>query len=198
MVQLNDMLWFDGEDILSYLGLDEEDEEDDEYDESLNEADNTFDEVSDAEFDKLVDSKEFDDMLNDPNALAECNINEVFENVDEADEKAFEECITEALCKTYENVKSFTLDECVLKDNKFIVEGTINFNSGKTRKTQYVFESAARAESKAILEGYNKALSEDGNFRINCVLKESCLVPQSMSYKYTIGEHLVEGLATRK
>ena len=202
MVQLNDILWFDSEDILSYLGLAEDEEEDDEdeedFDESLNEADNTSDEVSDAEFDELVDSKAFDDMLNDPNALAECNINEVFENVDEADEKAFEECITEALCKTYENVKSFTLDECVLKDNKFIVEGTINFNSGKTRKTQYVFESAARAESKAILEGYNKALSEDGNFRINCVLKESCLVPQSMSYKYTIGEHLVEGLATRK
>ena len=198
MVQLNDILWFDSEDILSYLGLAEDEEEDEDFDESLKEADNTSDEVSDAEFDKLVDSKEFDDMLNDPNALAECNINEVFENVDEADEKAFEECITEALCKTYENVKNFTLDECVLKDNKFIVEGTINFNSGKTRKTQYVFESAARAESKAILEGYNKALSEDGNFRINCVLKESCLVPQSMSYKYTIGEHLVEGLATRK
>ena len=163
--------------------------------ESLNED---KDEISDAEFNKLVNSADFEKMLTDPNALEECNVNKVFEDIDEADEKAFEECITEALCETYENVKSFTLNECALKDNKFIVEGTINFNSGKTRKTQYVFESAAKTEDKAILEGYNKALSEDGSFRVNCLLKEACLVPQSMSYNYKIENNLVEGLATRK
>lgn len=156
------------------------------------------DEVSDAEFDELVDSPDFDAMLKDPNALTECGVNKVFENVDEADEKAFEECVSEALTSTYENVKNFTLTECILKDSAFIVEGNINFNSGKTRKTQYVFEKAATAKGKAILEGYNKGLSKEGNFRINCLLKESCLVPQSMSYRYNIEENLVEGLATRK
>ena len=83
---------------------------------------------------------------------------------------------------------------CALEKNKLVVEGKITFNSGKEKNTKFVFE-AKKENNKIILEGLNADFATEKAFVLNCNLDTANrLVVESLNYKYTINNTLVEGL----
>lgn len=119
--------------------------------------------------------------------------------IDDIDEESANECLTEALRKVYENVKDFKLNECRFnKDtNKLTLEGTITFNSGKTRAGKYTFNKAIVTENNKVKLVGNNNLFEGTN---KCTLigtldKANCLTTDAVTYKGFIGKDLVEGFA---
>ena len=97
--------------------------------------------------------------------------------------------------EVYSNVKSFEATGCDLKDGKLVVEGLIKFTSGKSKTTTFTYE-AVKAEGKTlVLEGLNADFATEKVFTLACkVDTESRLVVESLNYKYTINNTLVEGL----
>ena len=119
------------------------------------------------------------------------------EKCEDLHEESLNKHISAYLTEVYANVKDFTATDCSFKGNKLVVEGTINFNSGKSRTTKFEFTEAKNGEAgKIILEGYNKDLAEDAHFTLNCLLEDggTCLLTEGFGYKYTINDTLVEGL----
>lgn len=119
------------------------------------------------------------------------------EKCEDLHEESLNKHISAYLTEVYANVKDFTATDCSFKGNKLVVEGTINFNSGKSRATKFEFTEAKNGEAgKIILEGYNKDLAEDAHFTLNCLLEDggTCLLTEGFGYKYTINDTLVEGL----
>ena len=119
------------------------------------------------------------------------------EKLEDLHEESLNKHISDYLTEVYANVKDFKATNCSFKGNTLVVEGIINFNSGKSRTTKFEFNESKNDElGKIILEGYNKELAEDSHFTLNCLLEDSgkCLVTEGFGYKYTINNTLVEGL----
>lgn len=126
---------------------------------------------------------------------------ESLENVDDIDEKSIDECITDSLKDVYENVRSFECDSCTLDEDadKLVVEGKINFKSGKSKSTKYVFESVRHRADKLIFFGLNESFEQGSRMRLVGRVNESRkLIAERFKYKYKIGEELVEGYSVRK
>lgn len=116
-------------------------------------------------------------------------------DLDECDDATIEECISTSLTKVYENVANFKLTDCSVDSGKFIVEGMINFNSGKARATKYIFTEAKIQDAKVVLTGLNEMLDKNSNFNMNCTVENGTkLIAESLSYKFTVDNTLVEGL----
>jgi hypothetical protein len=115
-------------------------------------------------------------------------------DVSDIDENSFNSQLTESLKEVYENVRDFTMTDCSLDNNKLIIEGTIAFNSGKTRSTQYIFEAKYNSRNVLILHGQNKALFEDGTIKISTKNISETLYAKALKYKYSVQGNLVEGL----
>ena len=60
-------------------------------------------------------------------------------DVDEFSEDEFDELGESYLKKVYENVNSFRTSGVKMINNKLIIEGVIGFNSGKQKKTSFIF-----------------------------------------------------------
>ena len=119
------------------------------------------------------------------------------EKCEDLDEESLNKHISDYLTEVYANVKDFAATDCSFKGNTLVVEGAINFNSGKTRTTKFEFTESKKGElGRVTLEGYNKDLAEDAHFTLNCLLEDSgkCLITEGFGYKYTINNTLVEGL----
>ena len=126
---------------------------------------------------------------------------ESLENVEDIDEKSIDECVTDSLKDVYENVKSFECDSCTLDEDedKLIVEGKINFKSGKSKSTRYMFESVRQHADKLIFIGLNESFEQGSRMRLVGRVNESKkLVAERLKYRYKIGEELVEGYSVRK
>lgn len=165
-------------------GLEEAAKEEPKFDFELPKATN-------AEFKKMINSKtfkEFGEEINGPEAS--------FDLLEEVDEKSFNENITKFLTAVYENVDTFETKGCSLKENKLIVEGKINFKSGNTNETVFEFVVAKSPKAFPILEGYNKTFAEGKIFTVDCIGEDGGkrLLVDHISYKYNIGENLIEGL----
>lgn len=165
-------------------GLEEATKEEPKFDFELPKATN-------AEFKKMINSKtfkEFGEEINGPEAS--------FDLLEEVDEKSFNENITKFLTAVYENVDTFETKDCSLKENKLIVEGKINFKSGNTNETVFEFVVAKSPKAFPILEGYNKTFAEGKIFTVDCIGEDGGkrLLVDHISYKYNIGENLIEGL----
>jgi hypothetical protein len=91
------------------------------------------------------------------------------------------------------------MTDCLYLNRSLVVEGLITFKSGKTKPTSYVFEAHKKTTPNlVVLNGSNKDLFESGKIKIAaCVLNES-LHARSLSYKYSIGNNLVEGIIKHK
>ena len=127
----------------------------------------------------------------------EASLTELSEKCEDLHEESLNKHISAYLTEVYANVKDFTATNCSINCNKLVVEGTINFNSGKSRATKFEFTEAKNGEAgKIIIEGYNKDLAEDARFALNCLLEDggTCLLTEGFGYKYTINDTLVEGL----
>lgn len=121
----------------------------------------------------------------------------VCEKCEDLHERSLNKHISAYLTEVYANVKDFTATNCSLNGDKLVIEGTINFNSGKSRATKFEFTETKNGESgKIVLEGHNKDLAEDARFTLDCSLEDggTCLLTEGFGYKYTINGTLVEGL----
>jgi hypothetical protein len=127
--------------------------------------------------------------------IAMKHIVDTWESVEDLDDETFNKLTESYLTEVYSNVKSFEATNCDLKDNKLVIEGTITFNSGKNKPTTFVYEARETADKKVILEGLNADFATEKAFILNCNLnKANCLIVESLGYKYTINDTLVEGL----
>jgi hypothetical protein len=123
------------------------------------------------------------------------NIVDTWESVEDLDDETFNKLTENYLTEVYSNVKSFKATSCDLKDNKLVVEGTITFKSGKTKPTTFVYEAKKTSDKKVILEGLNEDFTSEKAFTLNCNIDTAnCLIVESLNYKYTINDTLVEGL----
>jgi hypothetical protein len=127
--------------------------------------------------------------------IAMKHIVDTWESVEDLDDETFNKLTESYLTEVYSNVKSFEATNCDLKDNKLVIEGTITFNSGKNKPTTFVYEAKETADKKVVLEGLNADFATEKAFTLNCNLnKANCLIVESLGYKYTINDTLVEGL----
>ncbi len=167
--------------------------ETDEVTESLTEAlhEDTDADVSDAEFEQLMNSSEFKKPISDiavramlamedkENSKKEESLDTIFNDVDELQEADLEYMISDSLVEMYGNVAGFRLKECTYKDNKFLVEGAIHFTSGNTRKTTYAFDEALIEADKITLRGLNEKLGNDKQFFIVGRTENKTLITES-------------------
>lgn len=120
---------------------------------------------------------------------------DLWEAVEDFDEKDFNKLTENYLTSVYSNVKSFEATGCSLDDNKLVVEGIIKFVSGKTKNTTFTYETKRAIGKTLVLEGLNADFASEKAFILNCkVDTENCLIVESLNYKYTINNTLVEGL----
>lgn len=134
--------------------------------------------VSDAEFEQLMNSSEFKKpisdtavramlaMENEENSKKEESLDSIFNGVDELQEDALEYMMSDALVELYSNVAGFRLKDCSYSNNKFMVEGIVHFTSGNTRKIAYTFNEALVEDGKITLRGLNEKLGSDKQFFI--------------------------------
>jgi hypothetical protein len=154
--------------------------------------------ISDAEIDKIraqYEGLEEDIAPGVETEIAINNIVDTWESVEDFDDETFNKLTENYLTNVYSNVKSFETTNCDLKDGKLIVEGTITFNSGKTKSTAFIYETKETADKTIVLEGLNADFASEKAFTLNCkVDAENRLIVESLNYKYTINDTLVEGL----
>ena len=94
------------------------------------------------------------------------NLSTLMGQLEDLQETALENLISSSLIESYGNVAGFRLAECAYDDNKFTIDGTIFFTSGKKRKTSYVFSEALTHEGKISICGLNEKLGLDKQFTI--------------------------------
>ena len=157
--------------------------------------------LSDAEAEELFNSDEFKQSISEEEVEGYLNNSEVFESVfedvDELDDESIQNCICEALTEVYDNIDNFVMESCEMYNGTFKINGTINFKSGNTTKTSYIFtEAKCIDESRVALNGLNETLSKDGSFVLEAKINETnkTMTAESLSYSYKIDNTLVEGL----
>ena len=107
-------------------------------------------------------------------------------DIDEFDEKSFDELGERYLKKVYENVNSFKCTNVSTKKDKLIVEGKVNFASGKVSPTRFVFEAcSATKDGRVSFVGHNKNITRGNKaFTLNGVIKDKNLIAESFKYNY--------------
>ena len=107
-------------------------------------------------------------------------------DIDEFDEKSFDELGERYLKKVYENVNSFKCTNVSTKKDKLIVEGKVNFASGKVSPTRFVFEACnATKDGQVSFVGHNKNITRGNKaFTLNGVVKNKNLIAESFKYNY--------------
>lgn len=119
----------------------------------------------------------------------------IWETIENFNEHEFNKLTENYLTDVYSNVTAFEATTCSLENNKLIVEGIIKFASGKTKTTTFIYEAKNVDGKNLVLEGLNTDLAKEKAFTLNCsVDSANCLIVESLNYKYTINNTLVEGL----
>ena len=156
--------------------------------------------LTDAEMEELFNSDEFKKPISDAEVRGylgeEKAVEEIFETIDELDDESIQNCICESLTEVYSNVENFVMESCEMNNGAFKINGTINFKSGNTSKTSYVFTEAKHTNNKLVLRGINETLSTDGNFTLETTIDSTTktMIAEALSYSYKINNNLVEGL----
>ena len=95
------------------------------------------------------------------------NLATIMDETDDLQEAILEKFISDSLVESYGNVAGFRLSDCAYNNNKFMVDGTIYFTSGNTRKTTYSFLEACYSKNgKVKLRGLNEKLGLNKQFII--------------------------------
>lgn len=118
-------------------------------------------------------------------------------DMDEFDEESFDELGEGYLKKVYENVNSFkTSNVSFIKDN-LVLEGVINFNSGKNKKTRFVFGIREATKSgKVRFIGENKEIARGKkSFTVTGRVENKKFLSESFNYNY--GARNAQGKAQR-
>lgn len=129
-----------------------------------------------------VDDETKDEIEDNSIKVSDTNI-----DIDEFDEDEFDELEEKYLQKVYENVKSYKTTKGTIRGNKLILEGVIEFNSGKKVPTKNIFESAYRLKNgKLKFNGLNEQFSKNNKaFTLTGSLNNKKLIIESLNYNYS-------------
>lgn len=105
---------------------------------------------------------------------------------DELDEEGMDELGESYLKRVYENVDSFKTSNVSTSGNKLFIEGMINFKSGASKKTGFIFEAKeATRDGKVKFMGENAHLCRGKRaFTLAGSLNENKLMVESLTYNY--------------
>lgn len=118
-------------------------------------------------------------------------------DIDEFDEEGFDELGESYLKKVYENVNSFKTTGIKEIKNKLCIEGLINFKSGNTKKTSFLFE-AKDVDSKGKIRfiGENREITRGKkSFTVAGRMKGKKFMCESLNYNYRAKDE--KGKSTR-
>lgn len=109
-------------------------------------------------------------------------------DMDEFDEDSFDELGEGYLKKVYENVNSFKTSNVSFLKDKLILEGVIKFNSGNSKKTNFVFGIREATKSgKVRFIGENKEIARGRkSFTITGRIKNKKFLSESFNYNYGV------------
>lgn len=117
---------------------------------------------------------------------SEEDFSEVDVDLDDFSEEEFDNLGESYLKKVYNNVDSYKTVRASSSGNTLKLEGLIKFNSGKTKKTSFVFESSTITKSgKAKFIGENAQISRGKkSFTLTGSLKNNKFIAESLNYNY--------------
>lgn len=140
----------------------------------------TIEPIDDELKDDILSQSEDDDIdnLEDDTDTSDNEDEETIDDADEFVEESFNRLVSRYLNKIYENVNTFTTTNIKSRSNKYLVEGKINFKSGKSRNVKFIFESKGNE-----LVGKNTKLSNNGpEFSIKGSVKDKKFITESLKY----------------
>lgn len=107
-------------------------------------------------------------------------------DVDEFDDESFDKLTESFLKQNYSNIDSYKTKNVTSKGNKFFVEGIIKFESGKERKTSFLFEAVkASRNNKIRLIGENINFAKDHkSLSLVGSVDSKQLISESLAYNY--------------
>lgn len=111
---------------------------------------------------------------------------EVDVELDEIDSESFDELGESYLKKVYDNVNSFETTDASLVENKLMLEGVIEFASGKKAKTKFLFEGKEMTKKGKIkFIGENVNLSKNKRaFTLTGTANKGNLICEQLNYNY--------------
>ena len=107
-------------------------------------------------------------------------------DMDEFDEESFDDLGESYLRRVYENVNGYKTTKIASRNGKLIVEGIIKFNSGKSKKTSFIFESFKTTKSgKVKFIGENAQITRGRKaFTLTGNVKGKKFITESLNYNY--------------
>lgn len=117
--------------------------------------------------------------------------------VDQFDEETFESLGEAYLKRVYSNVESFKVSKVYESNsNRLFVEGLITFDSGNTKKTNFVFKNCGVSKrGKTVFEGYNKEITRSNkSFRLKGRIDGKKIVSESLAYRYNQNKKRINGI----
>lgn len=125
-----------------------------------------------------------DEMKTDIEMNATDNVEDV--DIDEFSEEEFDGLGESYLKKVYENVESYKTTSAKINGNKLYLEGLIKFNSGKQKKTSFIFESKTLDKNnRAKFIGENVQISRGHKaFKLTGKLDNNKFIAESLNYNY--------------
>ena len=107
--------------------------------------------------------------------------------IDEIEEKDFDELGESYLKRVYENVKGFKTTKATTNKNTLKLEGVITFKSGKKAATKFVFESQSIDKNRKVkFVGLNEQFAKGKKtFTLTGTVSNNKLVCESLVYNYT-------------
>ena len=107
------------------------------------------------------------------------------EDIEDFDEESFDELGESYLKEVYDNVNSYKTTKVQMKNNKLFVEGNINFKSGKTKTTQFIFEGK-KTDNKMRLIGENAQITKGKkSFKVSGSVVGKKFLSESFNYNYS-------------
>lgn len=111
---------------------------------------------------------------------------EINYDIDEFEEDNFDELGESYLKEVYDNISSFKTSNVSLKNEQLVVEGVINFNSGKSKNTQFIFEAKDATKAGNVrFVGENKQISRGKKaFELRGKMQGSKFIAEALNYNY--------------
>lgn len=145
------------------------------------EVEDTSEEVKETEEDEVVEDET--EVTSPPTRESFASV-----KIKSFDEKVFDKLVTQYLNETYDNVESFKTVNGSVNDKENIIklEGVINFKSGKTLNTTFLFEARDLTKhGKIKLYGLNESFSKSCRaFILTGKVIVNRLMCESLTYKY--------------
>ena len=161
-------------------------------------SDELASEITAPETDDVPEEEPIDDMSFDDTELGDMGDDsdeEIDYDVDDFDENEFDDLGESYLKNVYENVNSFKTSKVSQNDNQLIIEGVINFNSGKSKATKFVFEAKDATKSgKVRFIGENAQITRGKKaFTLAGTMSGSKFIAESLNYNYRVNSNRVYG-----